>query len=717
MSVKTCCIAAVLSCSTTVAIAAPRDATKTLMVTLDVPEKDAPQYLCVLTEYASCTATDRRQCSRSLDRLQTLGIIDSQQAGKEISVHAPGQKSTTELPEALAGALESLARSPERMCMEDHDGCLPRIRFPTHLSHGGQPGHIVCGTPANTAATSSGVARVALLFVYLPDDKDQASLLDIDLEGTDAFLSFANKIDSYSIAAESVGGDYVSSNRVSLGAHSRIVVQLQPRCPMYAVELPARVPDPVTSVDITASAGTTSSCRSGTSETRALQLRIPVADMARVTKLTAHSATSVLEAEWSEAVPPSPLRLGAREFEFSWQPNCLSSSWPATETVDAKHWSSVCPRATLPEAGATCELLPPIDPLRGQLPDGAFFANELDTTCRYRCTVPDGVNSVQLPATIRFDRVRSRDGGDSAETAYSWSDILHYLGEQLTSFTPPSEHRMFIEFLDPLGWRDDKGNSLDEVRIVLPNGVVENIDLTGTSDAGGPPHWIAMPAPSTSCHDRIRVAIFGARLYDERTRSIEGGRVTLDPPYTYASPYHLFVTSGVGVLNEHYPGVWDRFATSLLFGGGFEIYRRTRPSAVELELIGDLTQISIAVREQSSNAIASFPEIPFVRLSARANYEWWIEPKTRVGLGIGGALGFPLFNRDNATIGGLVPSFTFEGNVRRRLRGNGVWGELGLGLRLREEHEIYAPDQLTVPIEKLHVWEPYLGVRIRIRLG
>ncbi|HEX3761326.1 MAG TPA: hypothetical protein VHW23_21670 [Kofleriaceae bacterium] len=674
-------------------------------IMLDVPPAESPQFLCIVTERPSCESdafdgskiiNEQRCRTRELADLVKARSLRIDGNAKEGVFSAPDASALAtrlggvELPPTLSAAMSKLAQTPSPNCEEAHSGCMPRIDLHGYFDDDDAlNGRIICG---RDDTSSSG--RVAIL--SLKFHETATGIHGITLHGTSLRMILDDSMDPRNVMfMQVIGGHYAPSTRSAIGAGNHAAIALQPRCTAFIAELPPRFPKPIKSVLLTVGSQPTDTADCTVTQTKPmtctasdhgdqLPIQIPFGESSRRTTLSVAAASNdgsdmaTFETSWSDALPSRPLRLAVRSLEFSWHRDCLSGTWPEKAPTAQQQWSASCPRATIAEAGEPCHLI-----------------SDHDDICRYRCAAARYIPPFALPVAVQFDRIRSSVSDEGEEVVYSWHDTIHTAGEHLHSFAAPADRRLFLELTSPELWVDRAGDAYDEVRTVFPNGTAQNVELTRTKTGERSP-WYEITAPEIACTDRVRVAIFGSHVYNEHTYAARGGRIVLSNPKYSRSHVNLWVTGGLGVVEQRLPSPKGDFELAGLIGGHFEQYAWL--GAFESGAIAQVTQAGV-VRTDASGAATAIDEIPFARLDVRAGYEFWVVPNLHFGALAGVGIGVPIFNDDQSKVGFGRPSFLVEANSRIRLaRHLGRWSEIAAGVRLGEAHRVTpTSDAATAP--------------------
>lgn len=707
-----------------------------LIVSLDVPADQAPEYLCIVSESRSCPdgsedsngkLIHEADCAtREISDLQDVGSLPADLSLGDVSITAPERQTvvrrynnrseTVSLGFDLIGALQSLSRPARAMCDEMHEGCSPKVR----LSAFEKSGRIICGRDSSITPSAHN-GRVAIVALSYHEGESRSGVQKVELHGTSATLFLQHELAASNFAfAQVIGGDYAFSARTSIGTNERIVVALHPRCTLLGVELPRHsVATPLAKVSISLDAwGTnpapvniavcTPNMRGNT-----LPLSIPYMESPGTKRLIVSAGMDqsplVLEATWSGALPPSSLGLAHRRFEFVWRRDCLSGAWPASErsSRDAS-WNARCPRAAV-------EGLP-----------GCVIIDQPDESlCRYRCEVADSIPAVLLPLRVQLDRMRAQ--GDQDEVVYSWRDTVLFAGQELRSFVAPAERAVALEFADPTSWQDRGGDTLNSVRITAPGGSVERVDLTSQGGRELLPPWIPVATPNITCSSRLRVTISGASSYGERSFAVAGGRVVLDDPHRFRPHWHPRLMIGVGTLAVPSEPTSALFvprhsAPYATIGGVAEMYIDALPAAIEFRALLDITKTNFfdcleksCLRDESTHGRAWY-----TRSNFGASFLWWMARRLHIGAGLALGVGVPLFEEDMENVGPLRLSFVTELIDLQARLGDNAWLDVAVGVRWGEEHNYFIntnptfDGQFSVTLDPVRYSSPFITTRIRL---
>jgi hypothetical protein len=703
-------LACLLWCASTSHAAAPAHPTRKLVATLDVPSADAPRYLCIVSDLAGCDRAQARDSPESCPYpltsvLPADGIRKLDAAGNPqlVTFDEPPADAT---PPDIAAAWRQLARAADPSCTANNDACRPELELPGRMfARSTIPPRILCSN--NNASGRDG--NVAFLYMYFSHSSIDSGISQIELQGTNATVTFYSDINAHDyVYAEVIGGAYTPSPRTLIGTQERLLVPLHPRCELYVAELPphAGLTQPTATIRST-DGRPPASCTASGADASSLQIRVPYTDQPHLTTLRLTSGAAIFETSWTEPLPPKPFRLAVRSSELTWRRDCMAGSWPSSDPPPPPsprlEWNAQCPRATLAAAGVACEL----QPAPTTEPD----------VCSYRCAVPDTIAPVQLPTPIQLDRLRVHDGatGARAETVYAWTDTLHYAGEELRSFVPLPERRVVVD-LDPGAWRDRKGDTIEEIRILWPTGGTGVIDAPNRVWS----RWRAMPAPGITCTDQVRIAVWGSRAYEWRPFAVAGGQIALPPPSAFLCPtyhclaaLHLWVWGGMGIsaaqdsnlASPSRPHFYGALGTTL------EAYEDVllTPSTLELDVSADLGQRTFHNMRQSSTPTDDW----YPQLNVLGRYVLWHHPVRHYAVATGITIGFPLFGDDNGRLATTL-AYTFELGARfRLLHHSSSWFEVAAGLERRLlESAVRGCDCARSAAPQL-----YLTARYRFRLG
>lgn len=673
-----------------------------LIVSLDVPADQSPEYLCIVSESRSCPQGSEDSngdlireadcATRELADLQDIGSLPADLSVGDVPIAAPQKQAavrhyknhseTVRLDSVLIAALQNASQRESAMCDERHEGCTARVR----LSAFEKSGRIICGRDG-AVIPSAHNGRVAIVSLSYHEGEARSGVQRVELHGTNATLFLQQELAASNFAfAQVIGGDYAFSTVSSIGTNERIVVALHPRCTLFGAELPRRpVVAPLAQARIYLDSwGSKNDSKriaqcipngSGTT----LPINIPYIENPGTKRLIVHVAGNRdpigLEATWSGPIPPSTLKLAHRNFEFEWRRSCLAGEWPASEpsTRDAT-WSARCPRATV-EGVSVCSIV--------DQGDNKSF-------CKYRCNIAESIPALLLPVDIEFDRVRSQ--GDQDQIVYSWHDTVSFSGQELRSFVAPSERMITLEFADPTSWQDRAGDTLDAVRVTAPSGSRETIDLTTPGDRELLPSWIPISAPNITCSSRVSVSIFGASSYSERSFAVAGGRVVLGRPQGLRSRWHPMFMAGGGVLGiprERSSALYipRRGTPYVTVGGVAEMYLDSLPAAVEFRALFDVSKTTFGIcPDETCSHDTTLGRAWYGRANFGASLFWWVSRRLHAGAGVALGVGVPLFDDDISDVGSVRFSFVTELIDLQARLGRNAWLDAAFGIRWGEEH-------------------------------
>jgi hypothetical protein len=706
-----------------------------LIVSLDVPADQAPEYLCIVSESRSCPEGSEDSngqliheagcATRELSDLQDVGSLPADLSLGDVAIGTPARQTmvrhydnrpeTVGLDADLIGALQSVSRSASSRCDEMHEGCTPKVR----LSAFAKSGRIICGRDG-AVAPSAHNGRVAILALSYHEGESRSGVQKVELRGTSATLFLQQELVASNFAfAQVIGGDYAFSSTTSIGTNERIIVELHPRCTLFGAELPRHaLTAPLVKASISLDewgknpAFVNMATCAPNVRRNTLPISIPYLEGPGTKRLVVSTGIDqdplVLEATWSSALPPKLLGLAHRRFEFVWRRDCLSGTWPASErsSRDAS-WSFRCPRASV-------EGLP-----------GCIIMDQPNTAiCKYRCEVPDSSPALTLPLNVQFDRIRAQGAQD--QVVYGWQDIISFAGQELRSFVAPADRAVALEFADPKAWQDRSGDTLDGVRITAPGGSFENVDLTSQGGRELLPPWIVVSAPHITCSSRLRVAISGASTYGERAVAVAGGRVVLDDPYSFRPHWHPRFLIGGGTLGvpsarSAVPFVPRHSEPYVTVGGAAEMYIDDYPASVEFRVLFDITKTSFFENCLNTKCLqdsSTHGRAWYTRSNFGASFFWWVSRRLHVGAGGALGIGVPLFDEDDAKVGAFQLSVVTELlDVQARLGGN-AWLDVAVGVRWGEEHNYYFRADLFAgsppPLESVRYISPFVTARIRL---
>jgi len=703
-----------------------------LIVSLDVPADQAPEYLCIVSESRSCPdgsedsngdLIHEADCTtRELSDLQDIGSLPADLSAGDASIAAPQREvvlrrykdrsEIVRLDSDLVGALRSVSRRSDSTCEEMHEGCTPKVR----LSAFSKSGRIICGRDGSVIA-SAHTGRVAIVALSYHEGESRSGVQKVELHGTSATLLLQKELIPSNFAfAQVIGGDYAFSATTSIGTNERIIVTLHPRCTLVGVELPTRplvapLAQGTLHLDSWGAKGDSAiiaQCIPNVHRTT-LPFNVPYLDSLGTKRLTVTAGGDldpiVLEATWSGALPPTPLRLAHRRFEFVWRRSCLAGEWPASEpgARDAS-WNVMCPRATV-EGVSGCTVVDQAD-------------NK--SICKYRCEVADSVPAVLLPASVQFDRMRTQGG--QVQILYSWHDTVSYSGQELQSFVLPPDRTVTLEFADPRSWQDRSGDTLDEIQVAAPDGSLSHVDLTSQGSRELLPSWISISTPNITCSSRLRVAVLGASTYGEQSLAVAGGRIVLGHPHSLRPPWLPWLMLGGGILgvpSERSSALYvpKRSTPYATLGGAVERYLDRWPAAVEFRGLFHVSKsIFGAVKNTSAQqGDLALGRVWYVRLDLGVNVVWWWSRQVHVGAGIGFGVGHPTSHDDVARVGATRVSFVTELIDLQARLSRGVWLDFAIGIRWAEEHNYFTTRFFDDPAPgeiRLNNW--FFTTRVRL---
>jgi hypothetical protein len=324
-----------------------------------------------------------------------------------------------------------------------------------------------------------------------------------------------------------------------------------------------------------------------------------------------------------------------------------------------------------------------------------------------------------MPITVRFERVRRQlvrpkppsTKLEFPETiVYSWQDQVLYSGQELRSSVPLADRRLLVEFKDPVAWRDVGGDTLDAVRLVVGNDS-QQIEMSEPGIASIPPFWTAIPTPGRTCADRMRLAVFGSRVYREKTVEIENGRVLLERPEHYRAHNWPYFTVGAGIQWYDFPRFGQTYG-ELGFGVSINL-QGFRKISFNGEGALSLSQTLYGPLGQPND----LEPVTYFRAAARGSIEIWHKEGRHSFVGLGGGFGVPLNPGDNSRAGFGSWSWLAEGGGVIRLGRRFALVFTG-GLRFHENRYEFESDFLGAPsAKKINSIQPYTSVRLRIGAG
>jgi hypothetical protein len=748
---------ACLTCSLAILTVARKPAaaeTQKLIVSLDAAEGDTPRFVCIVS---GAESKDASKCDTiPVKALFLRDLLKEDSGGRFAYFRAPPEEvvstpqstpantskasrkataprdcSTEPLQPALRAALVSLSAPKSKSCDEAHELCVPRIANPAGLSL--QDGHLVCGE--NTWSTRSN--RSVFLYLKFHDAATKTSAVqEVEVLGTEVTLHFRDKVDDADFSfAIVLGGSYVPALKTSVATKERIVVALNPRCSLYAVELPPRsreqelgevrfVTKSTSKKSLfgamrRAAERPSADCIVEEGDPSIARVMIPYAEPGQETTMSLQATSRLsknvtqLEGRWTSAFPPRPFRIGHRSVEFSWRPHCLAGILP--EPLLKQSWSGRCPLATIDATGQECDLVA-----------GRNYSEPL---CRYVCPVLDTILAVSTPLSVRFDRIGVGKNGASV-LAYSWKETLAYSGQELESFPAHEDRRVIVKFNNPEAWKPRLGDRVEAVRLTSPDGTVREIDFSKPAraarsqptDAAAPewgghvPPWTAVQFPALSCVDSIKIDLVGTRDYRRATLSTDtAGSFLVLNPSDYVEEFKLSLFAGGGVLSPVYgealyKGGGPRFEFLIAPIGMGSAWHAggSWPGAWELDVHYELTRSSygpLQLRDESDEKIAFVWYHRGIASARRVVLRNVGYSEHAFGAGLGVIVGGPVYS-DVDRVGDLNYAGFVEGLWRFRLSGR-AWFECVLGIRLGEAHQYFSTDSDG------RVVEDYFGEPIR----
>lgn len=749
--------------------------TNAFVISLDVPEERAPEWLCVLTHVACRT---EKNCPETAELSLIEDVLEDHGGGRYGFRSGPAQPPGKAAPGNIEAALRSLIRTPpaERVCSrEDYAACSPEIdlrqfgwmtRARRSSTSPRFSGRIACGVRRDTqtsigdhvgtdleapgAEGSFADKRVAFIALTFRDAfQDGLGIQGVKLVGTTATVLFENSLASSTAAVvQVVGGDYAASKASTFATSGNAIVKMTPRCNRFIAEVPAHVA-PIESISLDsasleaaaareagrardtrhpshadplgrlrlhgpAQAHRGATCTPANTTSRAIAIELPVTPSGEEKLLTVSYATepaTTSEVRWTDPVPPAPLKLGVRSIEFRWR---------RPVGCLAERWSEPMPviaetarsQWTRSCPQATLSATTICDVISR---DPAENGGELDA-CEYHCQVEDRLEPRTLPVAVTFDRIRPNPTTQRPEIVYSWHDTLEYSGQELTSVVAPADRRVMLEFKDPSDWRDRDGDEIDAIEIV--SGPSSNrLELRGRDKAEEPPRWVSLPTAGRTCTDRVRVAVIGTRRYDDTSFEVKNGRVELARPYEYRPHLLFYGLIGSGALFRSLTSNVTSKATSNVRSATFgDIglggqYDLGGPWSLDLELTGQLTHTFGFDPSGQSDVRA----VSYLRFDARGALEWWHHRRFGAALGAGVGLGTPLAFADDRIVGDVQFSTLLEAQpLIFTMFPRRLWFLAGAGFRLLEQHVDRAMDSVGSPTSNLER-DPQWYVFLRFR--
>jgi hypothetical protein len=667
------------------------DTTRKLIVTLETPHESTPEIFCIIGEQRC----DERHCS-SLSAIKEVMSFD----GTAIRFAIPRSWNEPE-SKPLGEALKALSpRSTHRNDKgQQCSRCTPEV---TLIEPMGTPdalhGYATCAR--NGRPTSSD--RVAVAFLRFHKHNVPAPVSNLELLGDHVTVYFSKPvdIDDYEFLI-SLGGDYLG-HTVGLGTKERMVLPLHPRCTSSTLALPPGAETlAAEALSATLDGEPVNGCiATGAKSVSAWLPHGSLGDQRTLRLAYASPTASVTyEARWTGRAPPEVLEARHRQLELSWRKDCLVGTLPAKAGAGAA-WNDSCPQASLPVAGAACELL-----------------DSTEERCRYRCAVASGMPAFALPTPVRFDRYGLWSGTAEPEVrhAYSWEDTLRYSGQELTSFLAPADRKIVVELPDPAAWRSHPGTEIDHVELRSSSGITRTIGIRAD-----PPHWAIVSVPNATCSERFTVSVVGARTFDRVDQGLsKTGNLVLDSPRRYRDLFHWVVVVGGGSLlprNKVYRTNRDGEPYGSV-GAGFELYfDRPLPGSFDVTFLYEPTRTAYGIIQLPGGRGSRLGKVPYHRaLAELAVTRWGRNREWQLGAMSGGGFGGPLAG-DKEKVGTLR-AFVFAG-VLGRIKPSrwNVWIEVNAGARYGEKHQFFGTDDDGKPLPDTFEGEPKRTERALLQL-
>jgi hypothetical protein len=419
-----------------------------------------------------------------------------------------------------------------------------------------------------------------------------------------------------------------------------------------------------------------------------------------------------LEASWTEALPPNPIRLVHRSTSFSWERHCLYASTSTASCDTRGTWSSACPRATLVSTGQPCVLVEP----------RSTSASVSD--CHYQCTGAAGDATFQLPAKVRFERVTCAPARDEAESPYveqvleKWEDDVAFSFQRLASFVPPGDRGIELRFDSVDQWQPLGGDELYGIEVRGPSGATHVARLPGANRD----RPVFVPAPGVRCGDRVTVHVLGARQYRLASPEIVDGTVTLmaPPEYEVLTRLGFSVGSGARVLTdaEFRRGLYAAFGLYLSFhGSAIPLLRSLAMRQLFVELETDVHLFQNNLSPVSADQSKDLDRWAWHRRHLFAISWLWAHDFWRLGVTAGGGFTTPLDPQDRWKFGDWDGITTLGLVLRWRIRGRAnSWFEGAFRTIFDTAHYSYRTDGSSDPVNSRAAF-PRAFLELRMRFG
>lgn len=686
-----------------------------LFISIDVEEERSPDWVCVVTKTFVCPGTTTPTTNAS--ECATTPVADFERL-VDTGTGTVAEKGTN-------GAAANLRRAHDDNLIDTCDDVNREACRPTQKYGDLSNGHIVCG-----GKKRRDPSRVLILGLTYNTPRTPG-VESVDLNGGNAVsLTLQTELPSSAVTFVHVlGGDFAPSIIPFVGDRESAVVRPNPRCSRFLATMPAHE-DPIRDVSLSSSTVGRQVCVAREPLTTALPIELPYTppnERKTLGIVYASNPETRSEATWNSSLPPNTIELGVRAIRFDWDlPGCLSDVWPDDDPPPppptpphTQTWNAHCPQATL-GTDTLCDVTY-VAPTR---------TSPIER-CSYTCKVEFTRDPLKLPLPVRFDRLRMAEEKKPPETVYSWNDVLVFSGQHFRSSVAPADRKVTLEFENRNDWTDLAGDKLDAVR-VINRGTSDQLELSDRNGAK-PPKWTALATPHRECTDQVRIAVFGTRVYNERARDVERGRLVLSDPYSYRSVVRPYLLLGAGLSYEDVPYL-ARPTIELGAGLQFDLKKFYEYAWGLNRVRMGFLSFNVDAKAQLTNIIYRGIETPpdregfadreqlesvtHVRVDFRAELEIAIWRRGGFGLAYGVGFATPLDYTHNAKVGRAQFSQTIEVNSSVVLLPRKLWLIPHVGVRLGEQHFDYTTNFLGDPAPFIRdVTQVFWGIRLRIRIG
>lgn len=685
--------------------AQPKPTRAKIVVALDVPGNEIPQYVCVLAQGGGCDAKDCRFLPLLKDHFDITG---------NTATVKPGVKPAADLPPALQSAMRAMGRAES--CSKPDARCSPSIEL--HERDDGNPsffGNLNC--TYNRRATGSD--RVAVLSLDYPGRTVAVGVSSLELLGSELTVQLLYDRDPDDAAFfVGIGGDY-ASNATSLATRERAELTLVPRCALYPIELPPRSSTPNEMLSIKIGGTEIGTCPAP--DAKGIAVRIPskppttTATLEVTVQPASGQELEKYESSWTTPLPPRPLSLKARVVGLEWSRHCLTGAIPevakstSAATPAPLTWTALCPRAELKVAGTVC----------------VVEASER-AVCRYRCTVPPSMPAFGLPTTVRFtregDQVSRSSSGERTEHVemFAWDDTLTYAGQRLDSFVPAAERGVIVAYGNSTAWIGTSRWPLEVLEISRPGAPPHSISLK----SGMRPNWELVASPHAACGDIFDIKVRGWRHFDAKpVVRAKSGNLEITTPNDFASILDdLSIVQGIGFVFPQIPAgggepilqpIGMTFTTKHLLG--------YRPGAWEGSVFYELTRTHYTALHPRISAEEDRHEAAYYQrltgeLSRMFSCFWGrCADHFLAGLTVGGGLGGPLLPETRKV--GVTPPFALAGIVLRWRPSERWSADLVTVFRFGEKLRWFGFENTEHTVDQTFIGEPLVTSAAAVHLG